>query len=315
VAIKRGALMPFMVVVVLASGSPLGARDYSAILIPANLHAKFDTVMLSDAMENPVGFAWEAGSGGGPEFLWAVDIDRNKVIRVAASGGARREYNVGGVANLESIFFNNLTRKLWALDTNGKTLYRGFTIVGTGAAATLTPITANQVDIQQVADRAPISGLTLDPGLKDNLFSNLIWVSRGGGLCSCVELRNPDNQEVIGRFFPKCEPIDISIGPDGKRLWILADNGPGNPMVLIERRLHGPPSKRVETAGGRTERFYTFDTDFRPIAIAAADKGVWLMTGPGQSDLGRVAGNENKTYAIRLKVKPPPTYLFGAWGP
>ncbi len=105
----------------------------------SDLSPAIKKVVLSQTMTNPAGFAWEVLPGGDHELLWAVDTDTNKVVRVAVSGGFRREYNVAGGVNLESIFFNNVTRKLWALNTNGKTLYRGFDIVGTGAAATLDP--------------------------------------------------------------------------------------------------------------------------------------------------------------------------------
>ena len=247
-------------------------------------------------------------------FSWT---NLKKAVRVDVSDGSRREFNVHHSVNIDSILFNNYTRRLWALDTDGTTLYRDFEVVGTGPDEALVPVAAATAVIDQVANRAPINGITLDPGLNDNLAARLIWVSRGGGLCSCIELRDPDapkSEEVLGRFFPKSEPVDISIGPDGKRLWILADNGSDNPMVLIERRLYGSPSKRAAAARNPTERFYVFDKEFRPSAIAAALDGVWLMVGPRQSDTGRQPGNRDKTYAILLEVDRLPRHLLSSWG-
>ena len=300
----------------LAAASPAWAPEY-AVTVASDLATSVPKVVLSETMTNPVGFAWEIFPDGSHELLWAVDPGQRKVVRVEVSGQFRREYNVGGSANLDSIFFNNYTRRLWALDADGTTLYRDFEVVGTGLDEALVPVAAANAVIDQVAHRAPINGITLDPGLNDNLAARLIWVSRGGGLCSCIELRDPDaakGEEIIGRFFPKCEPVDISIGPDGKRLWILADNGSDKPMVLIERRLYGAPSKRAAAARNPVERFYVFDREFRPSAIAAALDGVWLMVGPRQSDIGRQTGNQTKTYAILLEVNRLPRHLLSSWG-
>jgi hypothetical protein len=274
-------------------------------------------IMLSQTMTNPVGFAWERPHGG-PELLWAVDRDQKKVVRVGVGNTIRREYAIDPGATLDSVFFNNRTRRLWALDADGETLYRGFNIDSTTTPQTLVPISADTVQINQLANRAAINGITLDPGLSDELHNRMIWVSRGGGLCSCVELRNPEEtsaaEEITGRFFPKCAPVDLSIGPDGKRMWILADNGERNPMVLIERPLYGALSNRAAIAGRPTIRFYKFKETFRPSAIAASHEGVWLMVGPGQSDTGLISGNQNKTYAVLLEVTRTPLYLINSWG-
>ena len=107
-----------------------------------------------------------------------------------------------------------------------------------------------------------------------------IWSCRGGGLCATIEVRDSDSKtkELLWSFFPRCEPIDIAIDPDGRRLWILADNGKGRSTVLLEHLITDSTDDRgPRMSVSQTGRFLALPADVKPTAIISTGKSVWAL--------------------------------------
>lgn len=130
------------------------------------------------------------------------------------------------------------------------------------------------------ARRPEVRGVALYRFLLPNIQGEILGVCRGGGLCSSVEVYDLRARQLLTRFFPMCEPAGIAVDPDGRRFWLLADNGPGRGMVLIERHVRG-----LTVSGGHphpsildTRRFRVLERSIRGIAIAATGSSVWVLS-------------------------------------
>jgi hypothetical protein len=269
---------------------------------------------VSHEMVEPAGLAWEESPDGGWGRLWTSDVDQGTIVSLQSRpGGTRVSYTVAGHVRAGPVVFNPVSRKLWAIDRMSNQIIRGFAITGGPSNPTLVPSQRIGIGQVQLRHRPGIRGIAFDPTGAGSEADDLVWVCRGGGLCSSVELWNLKNGiVVVGRFFPKCEPIDITIDPEGRRLWILADNGPGNRTILLERKLTGTPAERVASASGMTERFIALPSTFRPSAIAASRDAVWVLTPPSGSSVGRVQGD---TCVWEFRVGPPVTHPTGPESP
>jgi hypothetical protein len=231
-------------------------------------------------MQRPAGLAWQPPSSGG-ERLWLTDAEAGKVFEVdpAAKGPPIAiEHAVAGRVAPGPAAFDVRRWRLWAVDQTPKRIQfiRGFRRPSGGPAVpddVLEPFAKARLPVMPL--RPPIRGIALDSWRDQSRRGRIVWICRGGGLCSTIEVYDLKRGEMLAHFFPRCEPEAITIDPDGRRLWILANNGPQRSMVIIERWLTGaiPGPSVLET-----RRFLKLPPEIpRATAIAATGDAIWAL--------------------------------------
>jgi hypothetical protein len=176
---------------------------------------------------------------------------------------------------------------LWTFDANRNKPIPVFSGRDPGRrGGSLVP--GDAVDYDELPHRPEIRGIAFYRVPHPRQDREILGLCRGGGLCSTIEIYDLRDMRLITRFFPRCEPVDIAVDPDGRRFWILADNGPDRGMVLFERHVtralteNGYPHPSVL----ETRRFRVLPTDIRGAAIAATGEAVWVLSEHGDEGTG-----------------------------
>jgi hypothetical protein len=243
---------------------------------------------LDQPMQRPTGLAWDP-TPSRPR-LWLTDAGVSKVFAVNPAGkGTLHELAVAGSILPGPAAFDVRRQRLWAVDQSQDQtrLIRGFRWPKQGQSAPdsdLQPLSS--VDLPELSHRPKIRGIAVDSTRDSSTHGRIVWVCRGGGLCSTIEVYHVNRGEMLAQFFPRCEPESISIDPDGRRLWILANNGPDRSMVLVERWLTGKADEPIpEPSVLETRRYLELPPEFpRATAIAATGDAIWaLVEGPRTS--------------------------------
>ena len=243
---------------------------------------------LDRPMQRPAGIAWQPPEPGGRPRLWITDW-AGSVVAVNLQTRRSIEYDVTERVSPGPAAFDFRRRNLWAIhrDRSQQQLIRGFRNPGsgpTGPNPELQPLA--RADLPVLSNRPRITGMAVDSSRDTSTIGDIVWVCRGGGLCSTIEVYDVRRREMLAQFFPRCEPKDIAIDPDGRRLWILADNGPARSMVLVERWLTSAFDNPRPTADAlRTRRYLVLPPETpRATAIAATGSAVWaLLNDPSSS--------------------------------
>ena len=170
--------------------------------------------------------------------------------------------------------------RLWSINENRSAINRGIvtdvTGPNTGGVPGFAPTEGRE--ISDIYHRSKITGFALDP-IRDTSQTEYYVACRAGGLCSTIEVIRRDNSHTIARIYPGCEPIGIAIDPLGRSLWILANRGPDSTPGLLERRLDAStPVARLRSASGPTKTIRELNIRGRPVAIAATENSVWVLS-------------------------------------
>ena len=199
--------------------------------------------------------------------------------------GSYREYSVSGGVEPGPMVFDAERARLWTFDRRSDRPLPVFTEpspVRTPPAGTLAPEDSlPYLPSEEGSARRPeVRGVALYRSRHLNVDREILGVCRAGGLCSSVEVYDLRRRILLTQFFPMCEPAGIAVDPDGRRFWLLADNGPGRGMVLIERHVRGlvDSGTRPHTSLLDTQRFRVLDSNIRGTAIAATGTSVWVLS-------------------------------------
>jgi hypothetical protein len=234
---------------------------------------------LDRRMQRPAGLAWQPPSSGG-ERLRLTAAEAGKVFEVdPAAKGPPIEHAVAGSVAPGPAAFDVRRWRLWAVDQNREhpRPIRIFRRVSGGPSPDqpLRPFAKAKLPV--ISHRPTIRGIAIDSSRDPSRRGRIVWICRGGGLCSTIEVYDLKRGEMLAHFFPRCEPEAITIDPDGRRLWILANNGPQRSMVIIERWLTGDePSPGPSVL--ETRRFLKLPPEIpRATAIAATRDAIWAL--------------------------------------
>lgn len=235
------------------------------------------------------GLAWEPSASDPLGRFWISDREkRNELVSLEPTTGELKVRRIAatfkpGPLAVDVVSDNSASNetRLWILDVSRHKL---FSLAGRETPPEESKIVPFRkrfpgIRIKPVTRRAEITGIATSRKPGKNEDSRIIWTCRGGGLCSTIEVVDPENKQTLAKFFPRCEPIDIAINPSGDRLWILADNGERRGAVLVERSLEVQEDRQPwEGARGKTLRLRSLPREIHPVSIVATDDSVWVIT-------------------------------------
>jgi hypothetical protein len=248
-------------------------------------------------MEDPRDFVWDMES----RLFWMTEMteDRGRVFKIRTNGT-----KVG-----EPIDIEDLTPDPVALNPESRQLSAVVhisSLVGEpqGSASgeddsALHPMLSRRFFFIRKSKQPPVTGFAIR-GTGD---AKRGWSCRGGGLCATIEVRDA-NDELLWSFYPRCEPIDLNFDPDGRRLWIVAGNGPGQGAVLLERLLVDTADESdFRESAMRTTRFLALPVFVQPAAIVSTGSSVWVLDRTGQP---AAFGHRAKPRLYEFDVGPRP---------
>ena len=281
------------VVAIFSSSMVLNAQDSTVTAVARSpripeIAFTYDT-QVDQKIKKVGGLGWQKSPSDPLGRFWISDQEKKKELVTLEPTTGRLEvrrvaarFKPGPLA-VDVVFGDAeaIETRLWILDTSK---HKFFSVIGRdqfgqerqiGRIRKSLPVLRFKPKVR----RAPITGMAIfrKPGKEED--DTQLWVCRGGGLCSTIEVIDPENNGLLAKFFPRCEPIDIAIDPSGKRLWILADNGEDRGAVLIERSLEVQRGQHPwEVARAGTLGFRALPPEIRPVSIVATDDSVWVIT-------------------------------------
>jgi sugar lactone lactonase YvrE len=274
----------------------------SSVLAPAT-QLFFVSVEMEEgaALEVPQNCGEAAGiSWSDDRYLWVTDWKKNRIWRVDSREtepttfvdlSTLQDQTGENLNNPGAIVFDSGQGVFWIVDQPAASVNRTASPphMATAPPEGVTrkiwrlpypleqPPGATSIPITSDADPGLVTGLAL--------YDGHLWMAVGGGLCACVYKINPENGEVLFRFFPRCDPASVAIDPNGKggRLWLAAERGGGRNAVALERSLGGPVDyKGRPVSVVRTTRVLELRDVFRPRALAFTERGMWVLEVPSR---------------------------------
>lgn len=231
-------------------------------------------------MRRPIGLAWDPAPSR--PRLWLTDAEARKVIEVdPATEVPPTEHKVGRNVAPGPAAFDVGRGRLWTVDQNPRHTrpIRVFDRVSGRPSPDQLLRPFAKAKLPDGPHRPAITGIAIHSSKDPSKRGPIVWICRGGGLCSSIEVYDLERRELLAHFFPRCEPVAIAIDPDGRRLWILADNGPDRSMVLVERWLTAGADEPIpQPSVLETRRFLELPPETpRATAIAATGDAIWAL--------------------------------------
>lgn len=283
----------------------LRASDFRTVSAPPKIPTatvQREPIEVSRDLGRASGLAWQPGDRTSTDTLWIAFQGARKVVRIqppTTSGqvihpdvyscGSRETFVPGLLAYDATPRPIDVRYRVWSISSDRLRVSRLVLDAQAGNGPSVRP-TGGELSIEP-SQRAlrTITGFAPSPDHDDDGLPEAFIICRGGGLCSTIEGRRRSDGELIFRFHPRCVPLNIAVAPDGNSLWILADNGPDAPAVLLERELRGSTTlERLRRAARPSERVYSVETKGRPSALAVSGGSIWVVSNePSGSDQQR----------------------------
>jgi len=243
-------------------------------------------ITISDACEAPSGVTWDG------DYLWVTDLENGRLWRIdpgQPDPASQTAFTLPGVDIPGPMAYDANENAIWIVDNPGSvrrppaesagvigspadTVRRRIVRVPLDNLDALGPEDITSIPVPPRATGLPVTDLTWD--------GSMLWLTVKGGLCAsvyCIDQAN--NGEVLAEFFPRSEPVGLTIDRVGNRFWLAADGGWGRGPLLIERVIAaGDHSEGTSVPSYRSQRYLILrPPNLRPRGIVSDGNHVWVL--------------------------------------